>query len=89
MQQADKNSPNRGMNNPAVKTLRILVVEDEEALANGLKFNFEQEGYDVEVAGDGQSALDRFRDAESPFHLIIMDLMLPVMSGYEACQEIR
>ena len=69
--------------------MKILIVEDEEALANGLKFNFEQEGYDVENAGDGPTALDKFQRAQTPFDLVILDLMLPSMSGYETCQEIR
>lgn len=69
--------------------MRILIVEDEDALAHGLKFNFEQEGYAVTLAGDATTALELFREAEPPFDLIIMDLMLPGMSGYEACQRIR
>ena len=69
--------------------MKILIVEDEEALAKGLKFNFEQEGYEVETAGDGHRALDLFDAADPPFDLIIMDLMLPGMSGYETTREIR
>jgi DNA-binding response OmpR family regulator len=69
--------------------MKILIVEDEEALAKGLKFNFEQEGYDVETAGDGHVALDLFDAADPPFDLILMDLMLPGMSGYETTREIR
>jgi len=68
--------------------MKILIVEDEEALALGLKFNFEQEGYEVLVAGDGPTALRLFRDA-APVDLIILDLMLPGMSGYEICTAIR
>lgn len=69
--------------------MRILIVEDEDALAKGLKFNFEQEGFDVELAGDGHSALALFEAADPPFDLLILDLMLPGMSGYETCREIR
>jgi two-component system OmpR family response regulator len=69
--------------------MRILIVEDEEALANGLKFNFEQEGYDVVLAGDGHTALERFRDPAAPVNLVILDLMLPGMSGYETCRALR
>lgn len=71
--------------------MRILIVEDEVALAAGLKFNFEEEGYDVVVVGDGPSALEAFNSQkqESPFDLVILDLMLPGMSGYETCREIR
>lgn len=69
--------------------MKILVVEDESAMAAGLKFNFEQEGYDVLVAGDGRTALQLFEAAEPPVDLVILDLMLPGMSGYETCTEIR
>ena len=69
--------------------MRILIVEDETALALGLKFNFEQEGFDAVVAGDGRAALDAFRNAEPRFNLVTLDLMLPGMSGYEICREIR
>ena len=69
--------------------MKILIVEDEEALAKGLKFNFEQEGYEVETAGDGHRALELIDAASSPFDVIILDLMLPGMSGYETCRQIR
>lgn len=68
---------------------RILVVEDEQHLAYGLKFNFEREGYRVDTAGDGPVALEIFRRAEPAIDLVILDLMLPGMSGYEICKEIR
>ncbi len=73
----------------AASTMRILIVEDEEALAQGLKFNFEQEGYEVLLAGDGPTALKMFEDATAPVNLLILDLMLPGMSGYEICTAIR
>lgn len=69
--------------------MRILIVEDEEALAAGLKFNFEQEGYDVLLAGDGPTALKLFAEADPPVDALILDLMLPGMSGYETCKAIR
>lgn len=69
--------------------MRILIVEDEEALALGLKFNFEQEGYDCLLAGDGPTALKLFQTSSPPVDLIILDLMLPGMSGYEICASIR
>jgi two-component system OmpR family response regulator len=69
--------------------MRILIVEDEEALSEGLKFNFEQEGYAVVLAGDGPTALRHFQNPETPVDLVILDLMLPGMSGYETCQAIR
>lgn len=70
--------------------MRILVVEDEEAMAAGLKFNFELEGYHVVHAGDGPTALDYLLNADNPpIDVIILDLMLPSMSGYETCRRIR
>ncbi len=68
---------------------RILVVEDEVALRTGLKFNFEQEGYDVDVASDGPTAIEKFNSSESPIDLVVLDLMLPGMSGYEICKRLR
>ena len=66
---------------------RILVVEDEVSLADTVRYNLEREGYAVAVAADGRRALDRFR-AESP-SLVILDLMLPEMSGLDVCRQIR
>jgi DNA-binding response OmpR family regulator len=69
--------------------MRILIVEDEDPLAQGLKFNFEQEGYDVVVAGDGPTALRHFQDDTKPVDVVILDVMMPGMSGYETCKAIR
>jgi len=69
--------------------MKLLIVEDEEALAAGLAFNFQQEGYTVTVAMDGRSALAHFEKKTRPFDVIILDLMLPGMSGYDVCREIR
>ena len=74
---------------PTKPMARILVVEDEESIARGLKFNFEQEGYDVVVAGDGPAALRHFRTNSPPFDLVVLDLMLPGMSGYDVCRAMR
>jgi two-component system, OmpR family, response regulator RegX3 len=68
-------------------TVRILVVEDEESLADTVRYNLEREGYAVAVASDGRKALERFR-AEGP-SLVILDLMLPEMSGLDVCRQIR
>ena len=68
---------------------RILVVEDEGAIARGLKFNFEQEGYEVDLAADGRTALGLHGSASPEYDLIVLDLMLPEMSGYETCRELR
>ena len=69
--------------------MRILVVEDESAIARGLRFNFEQEGYVVDVAGDGPGVLQLIESAEPQIDLIVLDLMLPEMSGYEICRALR
>ena len=69
---------------------RILVVEDEAHLADGVRFNLEQEGYEVEVVGDGRSGLERLAQSEgAPFDLVILDLMLPEMSGFEVARRTR
>jgi two-component system response regulator RegX3 len=65
----------------------ILVVEDEATLADTVRYNLEREGYRVAVASDGRGALERFR-AETP-SLVILDLMLPEISGLDVCRQIR
>ena len=67
--------------------MRILVVDDEKLLVKGMKFNLENEGYEVEAAYDGASAVELAREAR--FDLIILDVMMPELSGLEACQRIR
>lgn len=67
----------------------ILVVEDEQHLAFGIKYNLEAEGYEVTTAGDGPTALKLFDECEPPFDLVILDLMLPGMSGYAVCEALR
>jgi two-component system, OmpR family, alkaline phosphatase synthesis response regulator PhoP len=67
----------------------ILVVEDERHLAVGIKFNLEAEGYRVTTAADGPSALRLFEDGGEPIDLVVLDLMLPGMSGYAVCQSLR
>lgn len=67
----------------------ILVVEDEEHLAVGIKFNLEAEGFRVTAVGDGMSALKAVEDESNPVDLIVLDLMLPGMSGYEVCEQVR
>ena len=71
----------------AATPIRILLVEDEESLADSVRYNLEREGYSVAVASDGRKALERFR-ADSP-DLVILDLMLPEMSGLDVCRQIR
>lgn len=68
---------------------QLLIVEDEEAIAKGLKFNFELEGYEAIVVGDGPSALRHFAEHPGQVDAVVLDLMLPGMSGYEICRAIR
>ena len=66
---------------------KILVVDDEKLLVKGMKFNLENEGYQVECAYDGASAVELARDGR--FDLIILDVMMPEVDGLEACMRIR
>ena len=68
---------------------QILVVEDEEHLAAGIKYNLEAEGYRVVVAGEAGSALDTIRSNPQDIHLVVLDVMLPGMSGYTMCETLR
>ncbi len=67
--------------------VRILLVEDERHLAEGLLYNLAAEGYETELARDGQEALERF--VEGPWSLIVLDLMLPLLDGFEVARQIR
>ena len=67
--------------------MKILVVDDEQVLVKGIKYNLEKEGYQVATAYDGAAAVELARTGE--FDLIILDLMMPVLSGTEACMQIR
>ena len=67
--------------------MKILVVDDERVLVKGIKFNLESEGYQVEGAYDGESAVDLARSGN--FDLIILDLMMPRIDGLQACMRIR
>ena len=67
----------------------ILVVEDEQHLAYGIKFNLEAEGYGVTVVGDGQTAVSLLESGSPSIDLVVLDIMLPGMSGYDVCAAIR
>ncbi len=67
--------------------LKILVVDDEKLLVKGIKFNLENEGYQVEVGYNGEDAVELAKTGN--FDLLILDLMMPKLSGYEACMRIR
>ncbi len=66
---------------------RILIVEDDEAIAQGLRDNFQFEGYETHLASDGETAVRLARE-EKP-DLIVLDIRLPRMSGYEVCRKLR
>lgn len=68
---------------------RILVVEDEQHLANGLRFNLEAEGYAVEVVDTGEEALARLKTGNSPFDVVVLDVMLPGKDGFQVMTEMR
>lgn len=67
----------------------ILVVEDEAHLATGIKYNLVAEGYRVTTVGDGPAALKHIQERPEDIDLVILDLMLPGMSGYAVCEAIR
>ncbi len=66
---------------------RILLVEDESHLRENIRTNLELEGYEVVSTGDGREALKHFK--EQRFNLVILDVMLPEMSGYDICEQMR
>jgi DNA-binding response OmpR family regulator len=67
----------------------VLVVEDESHLAEGLRFNLEAEGHEVEVASDGRAAMDLLLGDSRRFDLVVLDLMLPEMGGLEVARRVR
>lgn len=67
--------------------MKALVVDDEKLIVKGLKFSLEQEGYEVDCAYDGQEAVDKCKEKE--YDILLLDLMLPILSGYEVCQQVR
>src|SRR5437762_3192145 len=67
----------------------VLVVEDEKHLADGLRFNLEAEGYNVEVSGDGETALALLLSPDRHFDMVVLDVMLPGKSGFEVAAELR
>jgi len=68
---------------------RILVVEDESHIAQGLRFNLEAEGHQVEIAGDGEDALDRMLVKNQSYDLVLLDVMLPGKDGFAVAHELR
>ncbi len=66
---------------------RVLVVDDEKLIVKGIRFSLEQDGMEVTCAYDGEEALTFAR--EQQFDIILLDIMLPKLSGFEVCQQIR
>lgn len=67
--------------------MKILVVDDEKLLVKGIKFNLENDGYEVAAAYDGEEAVELAKTGD--FDLIILDIMMPKLTGLEACMQIR
>jgi DNA-binding response OmpR family regulator len=68
---------------------KVLIVEDEQHLADGLRFNLEEEGYEVEVADNGEVALSLLLESSRNFDLIVLDVMLPGRNGFSVAAELR
>jgi DNA-binding response OmpR family regulator len=68
---------------------RILVVEDEQHLADGLRFNLEAEGYQVQVVETGEEAVELLKTQSTPFDLLVLDVMLPGKDGFSVMAELR
>jgi two-component system, OmpR family, alkaline phosphatase synthesis response regulator PhoP len=74
---------------PAAMPQRVLIVEDEQHLAEGLRFNLEAEGFEPEVVDDGNRALARLLDPAVHFDLVVLDVMLPGKDGFAVVRELR
>jgi two-component system alkaline phosphatase synthesis response regulator PhoP len=68
---------------------RVLIVEDEAHLANGLRYNLEAEGHSVKVSGDGEGALELLLDKKEDFDAVVLDVMLPGKDGFTVASELR
>ncbi|HAK58525.1 MAG TPA: DNA-binding response regulator [Lachnospiraceae bacterium] len=66
---------------------RVLVVDDEKLIVKGIRFSLEQDGMEVDAAYDGEEAVDAVK--ANHYDVILLDVMLPKMSGFEVCQQIR
>jgi DNA-binding response OmpR family regulator len=68
---------------------RVLIVEDEQHLAEGLRFNLHEEGFDAEVVDTGEAALARLLDPSQHYDLVVLDVMLPGKDGFAVVAELR
>ena len=66
---------------------KVLVVDDERVIVKGLRFSLMQEGYEVDCAYDGEEAVSKIREKE--FDIVLLDVMLPKLSGFEVLQQVR
>src|ERR1017187_5411541 len=66
---------------------RILLVEDDERIRTSMRLALEDEGYEIDAAASGETALERF--VEQPADVVLIDLMLPGMDGFECCRQLR
>ena len=67
--------------------MKVLIVDDEKLIVKGLVFSLEQDGYETDCAYDGGEAVDKIRSND--YDIVLLDLMLPVMDGYEVCKKVR
>ena len=67
--------------------MKVLVVDDEKLIVKGLRFSLEQDGYEVDCAYDGEEALEMARSSD--YDIILLDIMLPKLTGFEVCQQLR
>jgi DNA-binding response OmpR family regulator len=68
---------------------KVLIVEDEQHLAEGLRYNLEAEGYQIQVVDTGEAALESLRAESPPFDVVILDVMLPGKDGFSVISEMR
>jgi DNA-binding response OmpR family regulator len=68
---------------------RVLIVEDEQHLAEGLRFNLEAEGFEADIVDTGEAALERLLDSTSSYDLVVLDVMLPGKDGFAVVSELR
>ena len=66
---------------------RVLVVDDEKLIVKGVRYSLEQDGMEVDCAYDGEEALQKIKDKE--YDIILLDVMLPKLTGFEVCQQVR
>ena len=69
--------------------MKILIVEDEKHLAEGLRFNLEADDFDVEIVADGAEALAILDDSENVFDAIVLDVMMPKVDGFTVAKRLR